>query len=102
MAAERSREERVDLLCRRAGRRMMFSGLADAFEAWMELWEAKTYALGRLRQVGSRLRAPKLGVAYGVWASVLDSKREAEAYEAMSDLQRKEVRPSFSSCVSPL
>ena len=101
MMAERAREEHVELLRRQAGRRMLYAGLADAFEAWVDLWEAKAYALGRLRQAGSRLRAPALGVAFGVWASVLDAKREAEAYEAMSDLQRKEVRPRPHPPASP-
>ena len=77
--AEKEREQRVELLGRQAMRRMLNSALADGWSAWHELWSAKTYAMGRLREVANRLKSPALSTAFGEWvAGWEDSKREAE------------------------
>ena len=60
LEAEKAKEERVELLRRQIGRRMMNQGIANGFTAWHELWFAKTYALNRLREVGNRFRTPEL------------------------------------------
>jgi hypothetical protein len=65
--AEKEKEERVELLRRQMMRRMMNAGISSAWSAWYDLWSAKTYALGRLREVGNRLRAPEKAVAFGLW-----------------------------------
>jgi hypothetical protein len=50
--AAKAREERIELLQRQIGRRMMNRGLSEAWTAWFEMWSAKTYAMQRLREVG--------------------------------------------------
>ena len=46
---------------------MMSQGIASGFSAWLDLWNAKVYALGKLREVGNRLRAPGKAVAFKQW-----------------------------------
>lgn len=62
--AERAKEERISLLRRQSARRMMNAGLSSAWSAWCELWEAKTYAVSKLREVANRLRKPEMSVAF--------------------------------------
>ena len=52
---EKAKEERVEQMRRQSIRRIANKDLAAGWEAWVELWEAKTYAMKRLRQVGRRL-----------------------------------------------
>ena len=57
----------------------MHQGIANGWSAWVELWEAKTYAMSRLRECGNRLRKPELSLAFN-WL-VRDwerTKRKAE------------------------
>ena len=51
-----NKEERIELLRRQASRRILNRDISEAFCAWLELWEAKTYALDKLRQVGEHER----------------------------------------------
>ena len=48
--AAKEKEERIELLRRQIGRRMMNQGITRGFQAWMEMWEAKRYALEKLRE----------------------------------------------------
>ena len=38
---EQAKEERVELLSRQAGRRMMNTALSSGWEAWVELWQVQ-------------------------------------------------------------
>ena len=58
--AAKEKEERVELLRRQIGRRMMNSSLTRGWSAWYDLWTAKSYALRRLREVANRLRKPEV------------------------------------------
>lgn len=79
MEAEKAKEERVELLRRQFGRRMMNRDLSAGWDAWVELWRAKTYALQRLREVGNRFRAPELSNAFAFWQSdFIESQHRAE------------------------
>ena len=48
--AKREKEERVELLKRQIGRRIMNAGLSRGWTAWTECWRAKVYALQRLKE----------------------------------------------------
>ena len=86
LQAEKEKEERIELLKRQVGRRMMNQGIANGWQAWYELWEAKTYAMERLCEVGNRFRAPELSNAFSFWmADWQDAKHEEEK----ADLERQ-------------
>ena len=51
------RETRIELLRKQAQRRMLNAGIAAAWSAWADYYEARTYALDRLRQCANRLRS---------------------------------------------
>ena len=74
------KEERIELLRRQVTRRIMNSGLSSAWQAWYEMWEAKTYAMSRLREVGNKLRAPEVSATFYSWA---DSSASAKAQSTM-------------------
>ena len=67
---EKSKEERVELLRRQVTRRIMNAGISRGWTAWVELWSAKTYAMGRLRECGNKLHAPGLTTAFWIWADM--------------------------------
>ena len=58
VCAVQAKEERVELLKRQIGRRILNQGLMRGFTAWTELWEAKSYAMGRLQECGAKFKAP--------------------------------------------
>jgi hypothetical protein len=74
---EAAKQERIELLRRQVMRRMMNAGLASGWAAWHELWEAKTYAMARLREVGNRFRSPGIALAFGHWADRWESSFRA-------------------------
>lgn len=91
LMAEKAKDERIEMMHRQAGRRILHADLAHAWEAWSELWEAKSYSLRRLREVASRLRTPQLVQAFALWGGLLDEKREKEQQMQLSGLQRREL-----------
>ena len=83
LQAEREKEKRVELLRRQIVRRVMNAGLANGWAAWHELWSAKTYAMGRLREVGNRMNAPYLSGAFVYWMRTWEKGRRAAEIEAI-------------------
>ena len=82
LVEQQEKEMRVEMLRRQIARRIMNSGISRGWTAWLELWEAKTYAMQRLREVGGRLRTPELAAAFGNWKEeVAEAKRQAELEE---------------------
>jgi len=77
-AAAKAHQERVELLHRQASRRILNKDIANGFAAWYELWSAKTYAMGRLREVGNKLHAPEMTGAFGGWVNVWRVTKEAQ------------------------
>ena len=57
-------------------RRMLHRDVGGAFAAWTELWEAKTYALNRMRQIANLLH-PKTRELARCFTSWADACREA-------------------------
>lgn len=57
--AAKQEEDRRELIMNQSIRRLKHRDLTAGFNAWVELWEAKTYALQKLREVGERPQ-PKL------------------------------------------
>ena len=82
-AEAKSKEERIELLRRQIGRRMMNADLGRGFTAWVEMWEARAYAQDRLRQVANRLRVPELAYAFNVWAVDVEEQIRLDAVKAM-------------------
>ena len=67
MREQKAKEERIELMRRQVLRRIKNQGIASGWSAWIELWEAKTYAMNRLREVGNRFQSPALADAFGFW-----------------------------------
>lgn len=63
------KEDRIELLRKQAVRRIMMADIAWGWSAWFEMWSAKVYSMGRLRECANRLRAPGLGHAFTFWAN---------------------------------
>ena len=84
LQAQRDREERVALLTRQIARRILSQDLVRGWTAWVEGWEAKSYAMMRLRQVAGRLRGPELAAAFASWAQYRVAKRRAAEKAALS------------------
>ena len=66
---------------KQSARRLMNAGLLNAWCAWSELWEAKVYALKRLREAANRLTTPELADAFATWTAEIESSR-IEAHTA--------------------
>jgi len=97
MRQEKDKEARVELLRRQMVRRMMNANVANAWGAWVELWEAKTYAMGRLLEVRNRLSQPELSKTFGFWArDAMEAKQQAElkALEVASKSLEAQLRRS--------
>ena len=88
MLEEKAREERIELLRRQVGRRMMNQDIIRGWSAWQEMYEAKTYAMNRLREVGNKLRSPELSVAFSKWLDLWDAICQRNT---MSEHQKQEA-----------
>ena len=67
-------------------RRMSNRELARGWTAWAEFWSARAYAMGRLREVGNKLRAPSLAAALTFWVQDHGlQKAEAEYARAQAE-----------------
>ena len=83
MRESRDKEQRVELLRRQIARRMLQSGLNRGWAAWLELWNAKVYAITRLRECGSRIKAPELADTFGFWAVDVHEERHRGEMRAL-------------------
>lgn len=82
-----AKEERVELLRRRACRSLKYGGLAWAWEAWMEMYDARAVALSRLRQTANKLRTPELAFAFSEWSDLLHMVRERQRHSHVHQLE---------------
>ena len=79
-----AKEERLELLRRQSMRRVMHRDLSAGWQAWSELYQARKYAMERLRTCANRLRTPELSDALSHWlASMERARRDAELREMM-------------------
>jgi hypothetical protein len=83
MEEEKAKEERVELLTRQMGRRAMYREVYNGWSAWIELWESRTYALDKLRDVANRLRKPELAYAFHEWVEGNREEKRAAELEAL-------------------
>ena len=94
--AAKAKEERIELLRRQIGRRMMNQGIANAWSAWREHVNARAYAHTRLKQVANHLRAPGIAPAFTFWLNDMHTLKESrlayEAYERGSLLEQEKRR----------
>ena len=94
---QEAKEERVELLRRQVGRRMLYSSLAHAWTAWAEFWSAKTYSMARLKQCGNKLKTPALATSFAVWAADTAHQKKEAAWrelEAQSNSLEAKLRQS--------
>ena len=70
MREAQEREQRVELLRRQVTRRIMNADLANGWRAWYDYWSAKSYSMGRLREVANRFATPALASAFEFWADM--------------------------------
>mgnify|MGYP003879564949 CR=1 FL=1 len=87
---ERARDEAVERRHRQSVRRMMNSAISRGWGAWMELWEAKSHAKQRLRQVAIKLQAPQLSSRFDEWARDAAAARQA-ARQAALELESRSL-----------
>ena len=59
------------------------ASLRTGWSAWVARWQAKTYALRRLKEAGKRIRCPALSTAFGSWDEFADEARRAAQHKAM-------------------
>ena len=103
---EEGRLQRVQEMQQRMTRRLLNAGLVDAFSAWVDVWEARTFALARLRKAGNYLTAPETADAFRVWVSSYDDSR-AHTLPALATLARartpaRTVPSCICLCSTPL
>ena len=56
-------------------RRMLNRDISMGFQAWLERWQAKVYALNRLRQCANNLHSPGLVRGFEAWIVLADEAR---------------------------
>ena len=78
-SAREAREERLEMLRRLTTKRIMSQSLYGGWAAWVALWEARVYALGRLRQAAARLKSPEVSSAFANWVVGALVVRQARA-----------------------
>ena len=83
-AEEREREERIEMMKRQAGRRMMNADLAWGWNGWFDYWAAYS----RLREIGSRFRAPALGQAFTQWYELCQARTRAKQLQALENASK--------------
>ena len=92
LLAGAEKEQRIEMMRRQALRRMANRDLNAGFAAWTEMWEARCYALGKLRQVANKLKAPEVTNAFNLWWEDLDMTKRSAAFTAQ---QRDRARLEF-------
>ena len=78
----KEKEERIELLRRQVVRRIMYSSMSHGWSAWVELWQAKSYALATLRRSAGRLQAPALADSFVYW------QRDCEMAKTAREMER--------------
>ena len=112
---ERQKEQRVKHLTGMIARRIMKKDLARGWTAWHGMWEEKVTAKRKLQAAASRMKAPELANAFGVWSSYslearskknekLHQEREASLGQGVEELKAEltRLRSSTDSTISIL
>jgi len=79
------REQRVELLRRQVTRRIMNADLANGWRAWYDYWSAKSYSMGRLREVANRFATPALASAFEFWADMRAERCREQELESLAN-----------------
>ena len=95
LAAEQ-KEQRMEEVMRMLARRMLHRDVSGAFAAWIELWEAKTYALNRMRQIANMLhpKTRELARCFTTWADTcrdVTHERQLESAGTTTAALRREL-----------
>ena len=89
IAQESSKEERVELLHRQIVRRMISSQETYAWNAWVDFWEARRYAMRHIKLTRERLHAASgLAPAFEFWAHACDEQRRVDQLNDLKDRLR--------------
>ena len=86
--AVKAHDDRIELITREVVRKFQNSELNFGFTAWIELWQARTNAMQKLREVGNRMRSPELADTFYWWSDQCTEegrKAEIEAQERRAD-----------------
>ena len=96
-AVARYREERIERSRLQAIRRMKNRELAVGMNAWLEFWEAKRYALAKLRKVGNKMKSPDLTNAFNQWYEDLEEEKRVQE----NSRTQREARRLVALCGVP-
>ena len=88
--AAAEKEAKRELFRQQVVRRLHYRDLNGGFQAWLELWTAKTYSLKRLRECANRInpRSKDLAEAFYFWVSDVSEegrKRQLQGLEKRAD-----------------
>ena len=92
MAAQSEAEkkaERIASLQRQVARRIVHRGAARGWSAWVEMWQARSYAFARMKQASSRIALREVYIAFATWMQLVRDNEyaklatDATAYAAL-------------------
>ena len=96
LAAAKEKEERIELLKRQIGRRIMNQGLVRGWSAWFELYEEKVYQRSRLASAANRMKSPALTAAFKHWLDDWHSAEQEKLKKASLSLEAELYRLRFN------
>ena len=96
LAAAKEKEERIELLKRQIGRRIMNQGLVRGWSAWFELWEEKCYQRSKLASAANRMKSPALTACFRNWVDDWHAAAQAALKKASMSLEAELYRLRFS------
>lgn len=64
---EMMKQQRAEEMQKRWARRLMNQGIINAWNAWVETWEARVYAMAQLRKCANHLHSPGLVIGFDAW-----------------------------------
>jgi hypothetical protein len=88
LQAEQEKEERVELLRRQFTRRLKNRELSGGWQAWYDLWAARSHALRWLAKAASRMAKPALVAAFSGWKDACQWARRSAALRQKLASQR--------------
>jgi len=69
----------------------LHAGLSDGWQAWVELRDARRWAMASLQRVANRLSRPEMAHAFACWEALCNARYEAEAQAEVLEGRRREA-----------
>mmetsp|Transcript_30588 Transcript_30588/g.79432 ORF Transcript_30588/g.79432 Transcript_30588/m.79432 type:complete len:732 (-) Transcript_30588:437-2632(-) len=76
---EKTKENRIQEVQAKWARRLMHQGVAHGWNAWVEAWEARLYALSWMRRAANQFQAPDLAMGFEAWENYIRLCKESKA-----------------------